>query len=335
MSANSGPPPGKGERGERGTSKKSEALVYNNDGTFQRLTAGGDEATETPGEVEASSSKRSSQRGAESAPRRQTAAASPDEFADDLGDLIEEKFMGLLRARLAQKGGSLNETDVAEMGVEFRQQLGQIKTIFMDAVTSYAKANVRGRDRERNPDRDERKNTFRRLLVSRFEAQLVPDGALEREPNRLSRRILPGFFSALTLMLGQENLAKFESQADQLVINIRERMGDSFSWSDVYKDKETRQLLLKADILMAQHFKDVGKRIDWLVAVINGNLIPMSPNLAGADWSMSEKAARHMLRGLFSDIGRTLANKDARDTLAKRIDQPTLSRIEALVSNLK
>ena len=105
--------------------------------------------------------------------------ASAEDYAEDIADLIEQKFMGLLKQRLAKSGGHLSEDDVAEMGAEFRTQLTEIRTIFLDAVKNYAKASHRSLSDEL------RENAFQRLMVHRFEARLAPDSALDKSPDRL------------------------------------------------------------------------------------------------------------------------------------------------------
>lgn len=254
--------------------------------------------------------------------------ASAEDYAEDIADLIEQKFMGLLRQRLAQGDGSLNEDDLAEMSTEFRAQMGEIRTIFLDAVKSYANAS------QRSVNEEHRKNAFHRLMVHRFESRLAPDTALDKTPDRLSRRMLPGFFSMLSLMIGQENLAKCHREADALAARLRAEMGDKFDWAEVYASKEGRRIALRAEILMARNFRDVEKRIDWLIAFINGNLISIGSSRPGAGWSFSEAAARSLLRDLFAGIRATMVNKVRRDALANSLNESTINQLRDLVAAL-
>jgi len=206
--------------------------------------------------------------------------------------------------------------------------MGEIRTIFLDAVKSYANAS------QRSLNEEHRKNAFQRLMVHRFEHRLAPDGALDKTPDRLSRRMLPGFFSMLSLMIGQDNLVKCHRQADALVARFRAERGDSFDWAEVYASKEGRRIMLRAEILIARNFRDVEKRIDWLVAFINGNLIAIGRALPGAGWSFSEPAARDLLRDLFSGIRSTMVNKARRDALANSLNEKTFDQLRDLVAAL-
>jgi len=252
--------------------------------------------------------------------------ASAEEYAEDIADLIEEKFMGLLKQRLAENDGHLSADDVEEMGVEFREQIGEIRTIFLDAVKSFTKA------KHRSLNEDDRKNTFHRLMVHRFEDRLAPDSALEKSPDRLSRRMLPGFFSVLSMMVGQDNLARFRKESDALAERLKVELGDAFEWSEVYKSKEGRRILLRAEMLMARNFTDVDKRVHWLIAFINGNLIAVDQTRPGAAWTFSETAARDMLRDLFTGIKRTLNSENGRDALSRSLDDKGMAQLQKLVA---
>lgn len=254
--------------------------------------------------------------------------ASAEDYAEDIADLIEQKFMGLLKQRLAKSGGHLSEDDVAEMGAEFRTQLTEIRTIFLDAVKNYAKASHRSLSDEL------RENAFQRLMVHRFEARLAPDSALDKSPDRLTRRMLPGFFSALSLMIGQDNLKKFNHEAEILAKGLKSELGDAFDWTEVYNSKTGRRITLHAEILMAQNFRDVEKRIDWLIAFINGNLITIDRSLPGADWAFSESAARSLLSDLFSGTRNALSNDVRRDALARSLSPKAIDQLEALIKSI-
>jgi len=310
-------------RGGRAVDRNADdalAIFYDDGGKVQRAKIGADSAKRP---VDADGSAK-----AGASDKRLGADASAEDYAEDIAELIEQKFMGLLRQRLARSDGRLNEEDLAEMSTEFREHMGEIRNIFLDAVKSYANASRRSLSEEH------RTNAFHRLMVHRFEERLAPDNALDKTPDRLSRRMLPGFFSMLSLMVGQDNLAKFHRQTDTLVNRLRAELGDKFDWADVYDSKEGRRIALRAEILIARNFRDVEKRIAWLVAFINGNLIAIKRALPGADWSFSEPAARNLLRDLFSGIRATMINKARRDALAHSLDEKTVDQLRGLVAAL-
>jgi hypothetical protein len=315
MSMKSGQPSDNNGHTERHVTDQAGSIVYNQDGSIQHIVNG------NHGSPEPSA--------ADAAGRVALApGASAEEYVEGIAELIEEKFMALLKARLADRGGHLSDQDVADMGAEFRAQRGEIKTVFLEAVATYAKS------REHSREKPLRGDPFRRMMVHRFEARLAPEADLHTRPDLLSRRVLPGFFGALALMLGQDNLAQCREDAESLTTGLRRRLGDAFTWQAVYDSKEGRRITLHAEILMARHFKDVEKRIDWLVALINGNMIPLDPWLPGADWTFSEAAARRMLHDLFADLRATFGNKKTRTVLAGHLNKATLARLERLARAL-
>jgi len=327
MNSNNEQTPARGGRVVDRDDDDALAIFYDDDGTVKRAKADTGRAKTPLDTIDGAVPPSQAARPAASE-KRPDESVSAEDYAEDIADLIEQKFMGLLRQRLAQGDGRLDEEDLAEMSAEFREQIGEIRSIFLDAVESYANASQRSKNEEH------RTNAFHRLMVHRFEDRLAPDSALDKTPDRLSRRMLPGFFSMLSLMVGQDNLAKFHRQADALVKRLRAEMGDKFTWSAVYASKEGRRIALRAEILIARNFRDVEKRIDWLVAFINGNLIAIGRALPGADWSFSEAAARDLLRDLFAGIRGTMINKARRDALAHSLDETTVNDLRGLVAAL-
>jgi len=103
------------------------------------------------------------------------AAKSAENQADDLADAIYTKFMTLLSDHITAKGGSLTMDDVAEMGEEFRTEIGIIKDTFLNAVETYAQA------RERNRVTSARGQIFNRLVIQRFEHRLADVSGAELE----------------------------------------------------------------------------------------------------------------------------------------------------------
>ncbi len=307
----------------------SDVVFYDKDGTVRGDSAVTDATTASaPAAAETPPPASAEQRAAAKRLARE-AVASAQEHVEGLGNLIHQKFMDMLKRRVTAKGGHLDDDDIAEMDAEFRVGMKEIETVFLTAAESFAKA------RERNRAESERGNAFQRLMVHTFETRLAPDAVVAREPDRLSRRILPGFFNALSLMIGPDNLSRFQKSASELADRMHRKLGDNFTWNEVYKTRESHRITLRAEILIAQHFKDMDKRVDWLVAMINSNMIPADPERPGANWSLTEDAARALLHDLFADLRTTLTKSGTHDALAREIDAKTLQVLESVIGKLR
>lgn len=250
------------------------------------------------------------------------AARSAEEQADELADAIYTKFMGLLSNRITEKGGNLTMDDVTEMGQEFHDQLDGIKETFLNAVESYTQA------REQHRVSSERGNVFKRIMVHHFETRFANEQTLKEKPDRLSRRMLPGFYSVLSMMFGPPKLERYEQMAKNLVDRLRRETNGQIEWADVYHSPEARRLALRAEIEIAQHFKDADKRLDWMVAMINSHLIPLEDGKISSGWNFSREAAEAMLTELFHDLRTALKNAAARKKFATELGNETLKMLD-------
>ena len=252
------------------------------------------------------------------------AAKTADDKADDLADAIYEKFMKILKDRIVDNGGSLTMDDVDDMGQQFRDQLTEIKDTFLDAVESYTLS------MKQNRVSTERGQIFKRLMVHHFEGRFANEQTLKTNPDFLSRRMLPGFYNALSMMLGPPKLERYEEQAKTLVERLRKETNGQIEWSDVYAAPEARRIALRAEIDIARHFKDIEKRLDWMIAMINSNMIPLEEGRVSSGWTFTKEAAEGMLRGLFQDLRSAMRNRAVRDRFKEEMGNDTVQLLESV-----
>jgi len=252
---------------------------------------------------------------------------SAEDIADDLGDMIHERFMSMLKDKLAENDGYLSDDDVEEMSQELRGQLSDIREVFVTAVESNAKARIARRERT------DRSESFKRFMVSKFENRFAPETVVARDAEKLTRRMLPGFFSAMFMLLGPDKLERYEQRAGTITDALRNRLGDDFTWERVYKSTDARKISLRALIDMSWHFQDLDKRIAWLVALVNSNMIP-DPDGPAEEWLLTHDSARAVLRDIFSDLVTTLSNKSAHDALVRELGKDRVTTIKAFLHNL-
>lgn len=252
-------------------------------------------------------------------------AQTADQHADDLAEALYTKFMTLLVDTITEKGGTLTMDDVAEMGETFRDHLGDIKETFLHAVESYTEA------REKTRVSSERGNVFHRFMVHQFENRFVNERTLRDQPLYLSRRMLPGFYNAMSMMFGPPKLERYERQAKMVVDRMRKETNGQLEWHDVYKTAEARRISIRAQIDIAKHFQDVDKRLDWFIAMINSNMIPLEDGRVSSGWSFTREAAEALLQELFHDLRSALASEATRQKFADELGGETVQVLDAVM----
>lgn len=255
---------------------------------------------------------------------QQEAQQSVEKHADDLGEALHEKFMHLLTAKVSETGGHLTAQDVKEMGAEFKSQMEDIKTAFLDAVESYTQA------RERSRIESARTNLFTRLMVRKFEHRFRDEKTLHDNPDFLSRRMIPGFSNMLSMMFGKPRLASYEKRARAVAERIRNEHGGQIDWDEFYNAPEVKKLALSAEIEIAKNFQQVDKRLQWMIAMLNSNLIPADDRWHGAEWTFSREAATKLLTSLFADLRAALKNPNARRRFSDSLGEETLTILDGV-----
>lgn len=244
------------------------------------------------------------------------------EHADDLGEMLHSKFMHLLSKAIEDTSGQLTTADVERMGQEFKAELTKIETIFIAAVDDVALS------REKSRTEQVRNKVFFRLMVHNFEHRFVDDSDLHKYPDRLSRRILPGFFNVLLLMFGEQRLESYEQDAKKIIDDIRNANGGHLDWLEIYKAPKLRNLCLRAQVEIAQHFAETDKRLNWMVAVINTNLLPIDERVSSRPWVLSATAAEKVLNAFFRGLRGALGKDKAREKMSERLGTPTLALLD-------
>jgi len=257
------------------------------------------------------------------------AAESVEAHVDELSKALHDKFVHMLEKRIEETGGHLTAKDVTEMSEEFTAQLEDIKTVFLEAVESYVET------RDKGAVDTSRGNQFCRLMVRSIEDLFCEDRALKYKPDGLSRRIMPGIANMLLMMLGQEKMATYEKRVSDIVTRLnRESKGD-LRWEDVYKTTEAKRIALRAEIELAQYFRDTEKRLQWLIAMINSQLIPIEDGHKGAGWELTAPAAEKMLAAIFADLRRALGNEKARRTFTAKMGENAVAVLDKVTHRFR
>lgn len=294
-----------GSRSVSGTGRKEELTTPRIGITEERDT--GDEDNSVPGTRAAGN-----------------AAQSVHEHAEELGAALYAKFMQILKKQARESAGPLSDADIEAMGQAFRAELETIETAFVKAVEDYAEA------RQQNREQKSRTQHFHRLLVHNFEHRFTDESKLHEQPEKLSRRMLPGFFNMLQLMLGDRRLARFEKDAQDVVDKLRDKNSGKLDWAAVYRSPDARTLCFQAEVEIARHFTEMEKRLNWMVAVLNANLIPAEKGSRAAGWEINRQNAALMLSSLIRDLRAALSNQKARLRMEKKMGPETVSLLHAI-----
>ena len=146
--------------------------------------------------------------------------------------------------------------------------------MFEQSFDVYVKA------RERAVWDQQRNYPFDRLMVKKFSNLFRDDG--EIGPDDLSRRMLPGFFVALGMMLGTEVVEKYQQKIRTIVDKVKAGGKSVFDWDDVYADEVAETVSLDAEVGIAGYFEDFDKRAEWFIDLINNHLTSPEPSIGAA-----------------------------------------------------
>lgn len=232
-----------------------------------------------------------------------------------LADTIVASFLDRLTAEATRKGGSLTLADLRALDQEFVKKAEALQAVFEKSFEEYVQA------RERTAWDRAREYPFDRQIVARF-ARLFPEkGRWRIDENVLSRRMLPGFFMALNMMLGPEVVEDFQERCRAVLRRLKEERGEAFTWQDVDTSAAMNEVILEAVVGIASHFETLGRRAEWFMTLVNSHLAPADVEREGAEaatWQMTEGAFLYFVGALFSEVRAIMATETGRLRLTKK-----------------
>lgn len=239
--------------------------------------------------------------------RKPVDPGSPASQSQALAEAVVGSLVDRLTAEAARKGGSLTIQDIQSLNHEFAKKAQSLQTVFEASFEEYVRA------RERASWEQARQYPFDRVIVKKFSHLFSEFEQAPARPGMVSRRILPGFFMALNMMLGPELIEGFQEQCRAIVDRIRAVHPEQFDWSLVYEDPEAKDIAIDALATMGLYFRDLAKRGEWLTTIINSHLPPPAEKAMGTpegEWRLSPPSLKRLLAALFADLGDAI--KDAR-----------------------
>jgi len=208
-----------------------------------------------------------------------------------------------LKAEAWRRGGQLDIDDIDRIAAELKGKQAQLEAVFRQTFEQYVRA------RERAAFDHARQYPFDRLLVNTFAHLFLPERAKVDGPNRVTRRVLPGFFLAIDKMLPPEKLEEFQQRCRDILKGLSSDNEQATDWQKLYDDAEAKELLIDALAVFAPYFEALERRKHWFLPLVNDNLQP------GEDWQLTERGFYSLALAMFAPLQRALMDKNERDIL--------------------
>lgn len=254
--------------------------------------------------------------------------SSPKDVSKALADTVVTAFVDKLKAEAEARGGHLTSRDLEVMQADFNRQVEALSSVFEQSFEVYVKA------RERAVWDQQRNYPFDRLMVKKF-SNLFRDGG-EIGSDDLSRRMLPGFFVALGMMLGTEVVEKYQQKIQTIVDKVKAGGKSVFNWDDVYADEVAKTVSLDAEVGIAGYFEDFDKRAEWFIELINNHLTPPEPGVgAAAGWELNHAGLKKFLNALLCDLGADLETDNGKMRITKRFGADTCADLFDILARIQ
>lgn len=216
-------------------------------------------------------------------------------------------------------GGRLTLTNMDGVAHEFEAELLCVLADYDAMLRDY----LRATHNQGVPDKERRGTKLMgRLIVETFADMFGTE-------SEVNRRVLPGFFEAMKMMLGTEKIDDFEGRARMAAELLRDTHEGEFTWAQFYADERAQDLLLEILMEIVEYFEDPVRRRAWMVEVINTHLGPPE----GAQNAEAFGAgSRNHTRGHDLDVEAEMA---ARDKLWQFSPEPCGKVLNAMFDRLK
>ncbi len=252
---------------------------------------------------------------------------SPKEQSQAMAETVVAGFVDRLKTEADAKGGYLSAADLDTMQSEFSAQTKALTEVFEQSFDAFS-------DAQRKAEWDKKRELpFNRIVVKKVSHLF---GETERQGfDTIRRRMLPGFFAALGMMLGPDAIEEFQESCRLIVGRIREERGPTFDWDDVYTSPEANAIVLDVQVAVAAHFEDLERRSDWFIELVNGSLAPITDvNRDEAGWELTPAGFRRFLTAFLADLKELLETDLGKLQITKRHGADTCDAVFRILKKL-
>lgn len=263
---------------------------------------------------------------------KNAAAAAAVSQSKVLVSTVTDSFMDRLLAEAERHGGHLSAQDLQSLSREFTKKAAALEAVFQHSFEQF------GEVIERAHNNMHRYAYFDRLMVKRISHLFPEDDGSAPGDGEVSRRVLPGYLMAVNQMLGAETAQMFKDRAHKIVDRLRESLGHQFDWDRVYADPEADDLVLDVLVHALPFFRDMPRREEWFVRLINSNLPPFDPDQevpdAERDWKMDPAGFRRIVTTLFAALESGVGTQNSRQRLVEQQGEEAIQEVEDLLTAL-
>ena len=182
-----------------------------------------------------------------------------------------------------------------------------------------------------------RRQPFKRVLTMRFIDLFPPEGALNSNSPYVSRRILPGLFSALEKMVGSAPFAPGYAACRDASESTKDANG-GIIWEDLYTHEAALDAVDNLLMRLVAHFDNPMKRVIWMLSIINNDLADPHEfdfeGRANQDWQLDERGMINVLRHLFRNLRHRLSDQSEVQTLTQKYGTGATRQLVALITAL-
>lgn len=242
--------------------------------------------------------------------------------------LLVETIIGTLTDRLKsevqRRGGRLYTADIERIAEELDGKRAQLEAVFRQTFETYVQA------RERAAFDHARQFPFDRLIVNTFAELFSPKRAEADGKDRVTRKVLPGFFMALDRMLPPERLDEYQERCRAIVSRIAGDDENAFDWRALYADAEANVLLIDALTALVPYFEAFEKRRNWFLPLVNDNL----QKDGNDDWELSPRGFVNLTLAMFTPLRNELRAIDGRARMFERYGPADCQNLQRIIDKL-
>lgn len=244
-----------------------------------------------------------------------------------MADAVVKAFTELLKEEAKNHGGFLGLRHLEGMEDIFRAKAAELSIVFEKALQESH------REQEDLKWHAIKRPAFDRLMVKNFEGLFFSRGDDGLPHGVISRRVLPGFFLALNMMLGPEAIKVYQNRCDAAMDRIM-KGNVPVNWDLVERDVDVHAVVLDAQYTIAHYFDAPYQRADWFIHIINSNLATAREGASDAYWELDQRTLFKMVSSLLLDLKKAVSNEVSWTHLALRHEGADLKVLKAILRKL-
>jgi len=255
---------------------------------------------------------------------------SPAQESQELAEGVVLSFTYRLIDEARAKGGYLSVSDLKELNKDFEEKTAEMKVAIEKSFDDYIA------DHERKSWLNSRTRPFDRMIVKSFSHLLEDESRKIKRSKLVSRRMLPGFFIALNLMLGTDIRDSYQGKCRAIVKIIGQRNGNDFDWDDIYDNEDARAIVFDALVDIAGNFSDLNKRRDWFVDLVNSHLENPGDveDEESQAWAFTPEGFDEFFQALMSELRVAVSMEAGRSLVTRRRDEKTTENLIKLIKKM-